>query len=1170
MNTILRLAPVATMLAAALSASADTRFEADFEAAAPTNKAPAGWAASPAGEARWEQGGRRGQRSLYIGNVGHPTDAPTWSSAPIAFSGPAALRVSGWLARGYLPGSDNSYGIELALQFTDAEGRELAVRRGLALEPYPLGERRTRYTDTHAMDWTYTEARVAPPSNACQVRLIFRHSWGGGATLTHGEGWLDDVQLTQEAVSTPALVPKKDSAPEASAAPRFALDLNSDVMANVFNPGDPIVFDAFLQGPFEAAGLENLALAYRVSDSANRIVEENRLTLSAASQPYSRRSRGLLEPLRREGRVVVLQLGPAVTRSFNGFFRLDAWLEQGGRRTASASTALATLAPRYLPPGRMEESRIGIRGWGPEIGLPNPKRPSLRQQLGLYWVNHSSGIWIQPTPTNEALIGNIQLGGLDPADIHSPAINLPYIHPLRRHPLWADDPSKGAPGINALRPEAFATWIEAMVPKYRDRFHYWYIDGEWPAESRDVVAACLPALHAAVRKHDPRGRIVLYGDPAWGREPTAEMARYVDVFDFHSYSTHQALEETLVKTTLPYFNRIAPGKPVWNTEFCANQREALGDLDTASEMAKLFAVQFMAGVERLFWYRFVGGGSYGAGYPFNLVYTETGTPQETLRSAVSNTRFRPFLTLLQLANVVRYLDFTQPVGKFEHEGILCYSFEREGRGVSLLWQKDITRPARLIGLPADGPVEVVALPFEKVELDPWQGRVHVAVPGGGRPLFLLTPAPLKAFAPSPPAFDLQPGKGPVLEGDAVLLAGRIPNSSDAMRYADVSVQADRRWQTTQLQYRVSPAVTNGAFAFSLKAGPELPPGDYGLSVVWKVMGRPVGWWGDLIAIRPAALLELTQATVNEPARQGVLLTLANKGKAPFQGALSGRLKDAAGFRPAEFQFPELRLERGQTLERFLPVEPASMPANRTVEAEAAATDSAGTVLATSQGLHGYYSATPAPDGALTFDSPLWQHAPRFVLNRYESNDLSGKGPEQHELPYYSPLKHRQWHGDTNDLSATLQVAWNKEALYFLMDVLDDVHVNEGRPGNLDIWNGDAIQFWIRTASGATADGAALINGGKDTAVYRYGGPLPTTAPDGPKVAWAAQIRRDGPRTRYLVCLPPKAIPHVLLAAGQTLRLNVWLHEEDVPGGRPRDLARALWSPYAEFTLAPHE
>jgi hypothetical protein len=858
-----------------------------------------------------------------------------------------------------------------------------------------------------------------------------------------------------------------------------------------------------------------------------------------------------------------------VARSFNGYFKLDAWLEQGDERVATASTHIAVLAPRYLPMERIAASRIGIRGWGPEFGLPNPKRPSLRQQLGIYWVNHSSGIWIQPTPTNEPLIGNIQLAGISSNDIQYPAINLPYIHPLRRHPLWADDPAKGAPGINALRPEAFGTWIDAIVPKYRDRFNHWYIDGEWPAESRDVVAACLPYLHAAVRKHDPKGRIVLYGDPAWGREPTAEMAKYVDVFDFHSYSPHQALEETLTKTTLPCFSRIAPGKPVWNTEFCVYQREALNDLDTASEMPKLFAVQFMAGVERLFWYRFVGGGSYGAGYPFNLVYTETGVPQETLRSGVANTRYRPFLSLLQLANVVRYLDFTTPVGRFQDQGILCYSFEQEGRGVSLLWQKDPDRPARLISLPVEGPVEVVALPFEKVGLEPWQGRVHLAIPGGGRPLFLMTPKPLSAFTPAAPVFELETGSAPVLEGDAVLLKGRIPDASEAMRYADVSVMADRRWQSRQVQHRVSPVATNGAFAFELVASPELTPGAYGLSATWRVMGRTVGWWGDLIRIRPAALLELTQATVHAPDRQGVRLSLTNQGKAPFHGTLSGKVMDADGYRPRELRFPAITLERGKSLERFIPIEPAAMPFSRTVETAATATDTAGTVLTSSEGLHGFHAAKPAPGGALTFDSPVWQQAPRVVLNRYESNDLRGRGPEPRELPYYSPLKHRQWQGDTNDLSATLQVVWSKEALHFLVDAIDNVHVNEGHLGNADIWNGDAIQFNLRTGIGATADGAALVNAGRDVAVYRYGGPLPTTAPVGSNVAWSAQIRREGTRTRYLVRLPQAAIPHVTLAEGRQLNLLVWLHEEDLPGGRPRDLARAFWSPDAEFTLCPN-
>ncbi|MDD3926379.1 MAG: hypothetical protein PHT33_06960, partial [bacterium] len=192
-QVILMLILTAVIMSFAGVSGAETLLSCRFDAGKST---PDGWHDNGVEGTRWEKSGRLGGRSIYVGNVGHPKDAPTWISSSVDLKGCRSLQVSGWLASGAVWGSDDTYGLEVRSVFKDGSGKAVGYKRTLKVLPSPLGERRTRNTESSKLRWEYQSALLDVPEGAVTAEFEFRHSMGGGASLSSGEAWLDDLMIT--------------------------------------------------------------------------------------------------------------------------------------------------------------------------------------------------------------------------------------------------------------------------------------------------------------------------------------------------------------------------------------------------------------------------------------------------------------------------------------------------------------------------------------------------------------------------------------------------------------------------------------------------------------------------------------------------------------------------------------------------------------------------------------------------------------------------------------------------------------------------------------------------------------------------------------------------------------------------------------------------------------
>jgi hypothetical protein len=185
-------------------------------------------------------------------------------------------------------------------------------------------------------------------------------------------------------------------------------------------------------------------------------------------------------------------------------------------------------------------------------------------------------------------------------------------------------------------------------------------------------------------------------------------------------------------------------------------------------------------------------------------------------------------------------------------------------------------------------------------------------------------------------------------------------------------------------------------------------------------------------------------------------------------------------------------------------------------------------------------------------------------HRWKSDHKLGSWTDWDSLPVSGGIApDRAWYGkakDIADCSAQFKMAWDKENLYYLITITDDVYVPEPRPD--DYWKGDGIELYINvlddyglpgmdgkpTTAFGPDDFQVIVNA--DGKVWEYkpstGGQGNTLAiGDIPGMKTATHKTANGYELE--VAIPFKSIFLTDPFSGYTLGIDIAINESDKPG-----------------------
>ncbi len=184
--------------------------------------------------------------------------------------------------------------------------------------------------------------------------------------------------------------------------------------------------------------------------------------------------------------------------------------------------------------------------------------------------------------------------------------------------------------------------------------------------------------------------------------------------------------------------------------------------------------------------------------------------------------------------------------------------------------------------------------------------------------------------------------------------------------------------------------------------------------------------------------------------------------------------------------------------------------------------------------------------------------------RWKSDHKLGSWTDWDNLPLSGNIApDRAWYGkvkDSADCSAQFKMAWDKENLYYLITITDDVYVPEPRPD--DYWKGDGIELYINvlddyglrgpdgkpTTAFGPDDFQVVINA--DGKIWEY---KPSTGGQGNTLAigdipgMKTATHKTASGYELEVAIPFKSIFLTNPVPGYTLGIDIAINESDKPG-----------------------
>jgi hypothetical protein len=284
----------------------------------------------------------------------------------------------------------------------------------------------------------------------------------------------------------------------------------------------------------------------------------------------------------------------------------------------------------------------------------------------------------------------------------------------------------------------FARYVYAVVRHFRGRVRYWEIWNEpnvdtfWhPSPDPTDYAALLNAAGSAVKRADPRARIVLAGTSGVDLGFIRAVAAHTRRFDIVAVHPYRNLPEPSFLKQVKALRGL--NKPIWFSEIGwpagAGCGSCYGEVEQARYLVRFYALAAAAGIQRVFWYD-LRDDPHTASNPeahFGLLR----------RDLSAKPAFIAYAYLSRLLNGSRYVG----ADWLGQHGLYTVRFRRDTTNIAVLWNASNTTrkltlkwnypDANLINAGGD----ILA------ELTPSAGHVSVIAPQGGEPFYLVDRLP---------------------------------------------------------------------------------------------------------------------------------------------------------------------------------------------------------------------------------------------------------------------------------------------------------------------------------------------------------------------------------------------------------------------------------------------
>jgi hypothetical protein len=682
--------------------------------------------------------------------------------------------------------------------------------------------------------------------------------------------------------------------------------------------------------------------------------------------------------------------------------------------------------------------------------------------------------------------------------------------------------SEYEPGKDDLKLAQWADWVKRVVTRLKGRVQYWEMANEpsnW--KNPEVYVALAKTMYITAKKADPN--CFLGGFASFVELPFFEfclkagMRDYFDFVTIHPYQWSHSFNDQLLLNDIVCLERLLKkyqcSRPIWISEMGwpthpkgGSSFEVQGDT-----MAQYLLT--IAGLEKYKTFLYTVGDWAG----------EPTDPETSF--GIFDAGVRPKPAFYSFYIISKVLSSARSLGRAKlPAGFLGWRYlTKEGKLALSVWrpgEKPEAIKVRLPGLAGDQ-VEKIGMDLSRETIRAKEGMVELRV--GNSPIILRYPsatdivlpkrAPLvivpkqtnSVFLACPKLPVCYPGLRATIPFGLANLTGKDISGTVALKLSrelggkiikkEITGKAGK--ETCGVFSFVIPTQTkNGKYTVEFSF-----PGCQNLAAELETGSRLI------IEVEP-----INRSLSDKQIPLKVLIT--NPSREKLIGKLAMKVSGAALRPEAEFT---LELEPGKTaaIERTLKV--LKPTAEMVLELQGQIGTQPFNFKQRLDSIYIPQAKTITVDGNLN----EWKDLPGFYLGRIEQVQQI-----------------KSWWAGPEDLSARVNWQWDEEYLYFAADVMDDIHCQRSVEGSTWMGDGFQIAFEVNGKFGYELCLAHTGTGPQLYALWTVSGQVGFVP--GAKVA----TRREGKHTYYEVGIPWKALPPLAGRAGNEIRLDFILNEND--------------------------
>jgi len=1147
------------------SSSAAALFKADFSSQAELK----GWTKENQASVS-EMSRRQGTRSLLIKQYRDEEQNSHWLSPNIKTPG-GPVKITFWAADNYRKLTDFSYSATVDIVEFDKDGKEIGGSSYLKSMPWDQGRKSDLWGQflPEGLIWTYYEAVYRPKGDTFRVKFY----WPKPIVL--GECYLTDLVITTataEDVAAAAVGVKKETDASGS---RFALELSTPAIGNLFYADDPLEFEVllFTTGTNEVGTLKSATVRYEITDFENFFVSRGEVTFDNAEPVADERFYKSVHGQSRKHnlRQTLAITDPAASAVGRELF-IRAELLSGGQILASDTITYGVVNPRTTAPKDYDKSRFSSDyfGEGFKYAKSKHKKQSISVKSGLTRRHLIDYYWIrcQPTYPGPITFKNKLLA-------FPSIISCPNIEQERSSDTWLKKmvppecliPDPGRPGHLTFEIDPYVEYIVAYVRHNREA-----IVGVVPSGLERPIDARTIELHkkayTALKKEWPELSVgmMLYGlsmNPSTDVDLflREELYDYADFIDTHIYASSvdwtewHRLQKAYRKT-----GRTAP--PLISTEFCrvGGSDQVLHSRDTIAAHLDAFANgmhhiyyfnQCNEGLNLLLRHPFLReptdlGGDQTSGF---MYMQRVDRPRVSPNIVPTNPKSRwgwgswgheyggdtlmPVLQAMTYYNLIQNFELTDYRATFHPSpNSVAYVFDRDDRTICSLW---LTKPM---------PVETLVIRGDTAyTVQDLFGRTERIVPVSGASLISVDENPVTlTFDKRVTLFNAKSKQQDIELVDGGLVLGAVARGTKGIARvvipsvfatglkATLTGTVDGVWPTaTPASVSVqSGKVASAELPFSVAL--DRQKGTYPFTVRMTVGKNVVALLRAPLTVQELLVLEVSGVPMTASQGPAIDVTITSLRDAPSRGTihLTSRFQ-ADGLRAKSRSLPYEVTAHGTATVSF-DIPPAQVNLTTAYEVTVDLKDSSDIAVARTEEVA--FRSTPRATGDITIDGDLGD---------WDLADWQG-------IPFARTFTQwgKAWGGPA-DLSGVFYTAWDDEQLYFAAVIKDNSAV--ARANDINIWMDDNILLglypwewkmgdklnsgYYREHLGLCADGTPRI--------FRVGNVAvgPTTAEE---ATIAVTRTKDG--YIYEWAYPKTCIAPMKLQKGARFRLSLFAWDRD--------------------------